>query len=161
MNLKRNYQTAIQVYIVTKCVNEACAADVRLADTFLRVTRHRQTKKDEEKREKVEARLKKLAGSSVSTLATAVGQDSEHQPPLDPSLMLCGSVGGAPGAATIAMAPQQYTDSSSSSSQFSSIPDLCSQSFQDDPRLSDPHLKKYFFRQRITSKSKHPNVHYQ
>lgn len=138
---------------------------MRLADAFLCVTRQRQTLKDEEKREKVEARLKKLAigGASVSTLATETGESAAQ----DPSALFCGSVGGAPGAAAgaataAAMAPQQYTDSSSSSSQFSSIPDLvCSQSFQDDPRMGDPHLKKYFFRQRITSKSKHPSVHYQ
>jgi hypothetical protein len=58
----------------------------------------------------------------------------------------------------------QFTDSSSSSSQFSSIPDLSTekhfQSFNMDPRLSDPYLKKFFFRQRISSHSKHPNVHY-
>lgn len=59
------------------------------------------------------------------------------------------------------------TDSSSSSSQFSSVPDLSTQHqqpfqiFTSDPRSSDPHLKKFFFRQRVTSSSKHPGIHYQ
>lgn len=71
---------------------------------------------------------------------------------------------------------QYITDSSSASSQSqlsASIPDL---SFKDDPRMDgkgkcttnlskqkklDPHLKKFFFRQRITSQSRHPNIHYQ
>uniref|UniRef100_A0AC34Q2S3 Phosphatidylinositol-3,4,5-trisphosphate 3-phosphatase n=1 Tax=Panagrolaimus sp. JU765 TaxID=591449 RepID=A0AC34Q2S3_9BILA len=34
------------------------------------------------------------------------------------------------------------------------------QIFRNDPRFSDPHLKKYFFRQRITSTSRHPNSHH-
>lgn len=28
-------------------------------------------------------------------------------------------------------------------------------------RINDPHFGKYFFRQRVTSHSKHPNVHHQ
>ena len=35
------------------------------------------------------------------------------------------------------------------------------QLFKSDPRFSDPHLKKYFFRQRVTSVSKHPSYHHQ
>jgi len=34
------------------------------------------------------------------------------------------------------------------------------QLFRSDPRFSDPHLKKYFFRQRVTSVSKHPSYHH-
>jgi hypothetical protein len=30
-----------------------------------------------------------------------------------------------------------------------------------DARKHDPHLSKYFFRQRVTSQSRHPNMHYQ
>jgi hypothetical protein len=30
-----------------------------------------------------------------------------------------------------------------------------------DARIHDPHLSKYFFRQRVTSQSRHPNIHYQ
>lgn len=33
--------------------------------------------------------------------------------------------------------------------------------FQEDPRYHDPHLKNFFFRQRVTSKSRHPSQHYQ
>ncbi|KAI1732956.1 c2 domain of PTEN tumor-suppressor protein [Ditylenchus destructor] len=131
---------AFKVYIVTRCINESNATDVKLSESFLRTTYYKQMKKDEAKREKVELRQKKLfSQQGYSNLAHTNDESS-------------GSGAGS-----------QFTDSSSSSSQFSSVPDLSPQSFQtflSDPRSSDPHLKKFFFRQRISSKSRHPAVHY-
>lgn len=48
-----NIYRIIQVHVVTKCINESIHSDVRLAESFIRVTYNKQMKRDELKREKV------------------------------------------------------------------------------------------------------------
>lgn len=67
-----------------------------------------------------------------------------------------------PSTSTTASDSSSYSSSSQFSSSALSLNVQQKQNYvQEDPRLSDPNLKKFFFRQRVTSQSKHPNIHYQ
>uniref|UniRef100_A0A914C1Y8 phosphatidylinositol-3,4,5-trisphosphate 3-phosphatase n=1 Tax=Acrobeloides nanus TaxID=290746 RepID=A0A914C1Y8_9BILA len=134
----KDMDLGFKVYVVTRCIDEA---DNKLAEHFLKLTYQKQMEKDCQKFEKVQNRQKKLAHQTSTNIEkdrdSSVSGVYYNESPTQSSAMLC-SQGGSSTA----------------------LNEEAEKSFHDDPRIKDPHLRKFFFRQRISSLSKHPNVHY-
>ncbi|KAI6180871.1 Phosphatidylinositol 3,4,5-trisphosphate 3-phosphatase and dual-specificity protein phosphatase PTEN [Aphelenchoides besseyi] len=129
-----------KVIIVTRCVDESQPFEVQLAQQFVKVTREKQLKKDQTRNEKLQHNRQKYESTSdVSSASTqtlpSTGSDSEPE-------------GMSGNLATV--------DSTAGSTHF--IPEDLNPLA--DARKHDAYLCKYFFRQRVTSQSRHPSVHY-
>lgn len=116
---KKEVHEGFKIIIVTRCVPMDSEKDIRLADSFMRITHQKQALKDKHKQEKIEARQRKIQSSSTGGTLTEGGGE------------------------------QVNTESCRSDAQW-----------RHDPRVEDPHLKKYFYRQRDDSVSRYPNVTY-
>lgn len=67
----------------------------------------------------------------------------------------------SPNQAGMSYSDKDISSADSSTTDLPTNSEDSAQAFLDDPRFQDPHLKKFFFRQRVTSKSRHPSQHYQ
>ncbi|KAH7725458.1 daf-18 protein [Aphelenchoides avenae] len=131
-NKNKEIGMGFKMYIVTRCLDEGNESDLKLAESFLHVTHQKQLEKDKVKKEKVEARFKKLANKE---------QNSPNQ-------------------AGISFSDRDMSSADSSTTDVRLEEENSAHMFQEDPRYHDPHLKNFFFRQRVTSKSRHPSQHY-
>lgn len=162
-----------------------------LAEQHVAATRQKQAKKDQEKAEKMEQKQRKMVTNTTTNSLSPAGQhkNQQNQPgqsnfgfsaadstsQVDQqgmkmtnyfillvnfcqfSVSCSSSSIGGDSSCTTSVGSQSQEASSSGGSQ----PSMQLRKSVEDPRLDDPHLRKYFFRQRVTSKSRHPHIHHQ
>ncbi|KAL3110153.1 hypothetical protein niasHT_015756 [Heterodera trifolii] len=161
----KDMDTAFKLFIVTRCIDESNEKNVLLAEQHIAATRQKQAQKDKEKSNKIEQRQRKL-GPTSSTAAQSVGHlDSSSLTLADSSHASCSSSSSiAVSSCASSLSSQSQltaTDSASTSLHNLCFPNsLELRRSNEDPRLSDPHLRKFFFRQRLSSQSRHPHIHH-
>uniref|UniRef100_A0A1I8AYQ1 Uncharacterized protein n=1 Tax=Meloidogyne hapla TaxID=6305 RepID=A0A1I8AYQ1_MELHA len=136
----KDIDLSFKVFVVTRCIDESVASDVRLAEQFIRVTNQKQAQKDMEKLEKMQQKHRKLILAQQQHLNVNNKSGGENS---DSCLATSSSDNEMP----------------CSSSDSNEVLSRQQKQFNDDPRFNDPHFRKFFFRQRVTSQSRHPNVH--
>lgn len=153
---KKDLDMGFKVFIVTKCIDESIPFESQLANQFVQVSRRKQAEKDKIKREKAHnSRQKHDSSSSILesklTISTqTIPMLNENNADQKPEGMI-GNMTTMPSTLHVDGEPDFDHDHV--------IPE-CDNPL-DDARNYDPHLSKYFFRQRVSSQSRHPNMHYQ
>ncbi|KAF7627171.1 Phosphatase tensin-type domain-containing protein [Meloidogyne graminicola] len=139
----KDIDLSFKVFVVTRCIDESISSDVRLAEQFIRVTNQKQAHKDIEKLEKMQQKHKKL-----------ILAQQQH-------LQNSNKITGGENSDSCLASSSTDSEMPCSSTESNETLSLSRQQkqFNDDPRFNDPHFRKYFFRQRVTSQSRHPNVH--
>jgi len=116
-----------RVHVITRCIDPDNADDQHLAGHFMNITYEKQRKRDEDNRQKVGQRMRRLGIMAADDRTSVCGADSP-----------------SPGSSAEDVAASQGEGC---------LP-------LDDAPMQDPHLRKYFFRQRTDSRSRYPRIDY-
>lgn len=169
-NKKKDFDLGFKVIIVTRCIDESAPFESQLSNQFIHVTRKLQSEKDKMKREKLQQHKH---GSSPNLEEDKLSSFTQTGPNGDLKQDEPTGISG-----NLSMIPPLSAKSAPESlgkteSNMNIIPEcgnnmdidrlatcLIAENPLDDARKHDPHLTKYFFRQRVTSQSRHPSLHY-
>uniref|UniRef100_A0A914LC88 Phosphatidylinositol-3,4,5-trisphosphate 3-phosphatase n=1 Tax=Meloidogyne incognita TaxID=6306 RepID=A0A914LC88_MELIC len=135
----KDIDVSFKVFVVTRCIDESILSDVRLAEQFIKVTNQKQTQKEMEKLEKMQQKHRKLILAQQQHLNV--------------------NKSGGENSNDLATSSSDNEMPCSSSDSNEALLSKQQKQFNDDPRFNDPHFRKFFFRQRVTSQSRHPSVH--
>ncbi|CAK5030557.1 unnamed protein product [Meloidogyne enterolobii] len=135
----KDIDVSFKVFVVTRCIDESISSDVRLAEQFIKVTNQKQAQKEMEKLEKMQQKHRKLILAQQQHLNV--------------------NKSGGENSNDLATSSSDNEMPCSSSDSTEALLSKQQKQFNDDPRFNDPHFRKFFFRQRVTSQSRHPSVH--
>ncbi|KAI6238210.1 hypothetical protein M3Y99_00720000 [Aphelenchoides fujianensis] len=149
-NKNKELDMGFRIIIVTRCVDESRQFEMQLAQQFVKVTREKQLKKDQDKNAKLQTtRMKFDSFSTASSGGKLAAASTQTNPP--GSSASDSEPEGMTGALVTTECNEQGTATHIIPEHTNPLADA---------RKHDPHLGKYFFRQRVTSQSRHPSYHY-
>ena len=148
----KDIDLGFKVFVLTRCIDESNPCDLRLADQFIRVTHQKQTQKEREKLEKMQQKHRKLMQQAHKQTNAQIHGVNDNKKGTDPEI-------GGP-MLEFGIVDVEQLQTAEEAGECSTPISPQQKHFVGDPRLCDPHLSKFFFRQRVTSKSRHPSVHH-
>jgi hypothetical protein len=76
----------LQVFVLTRCIDESNPCDLRLADQFIRVTHQKQTQKEREKLEKMQQKHRKLMQQAHKQTNAQIHGVNDNKKGTDPEI---------------------------------------------------------------------------